>query len=125
VGGLIKFNNITGPQQSGVVQSLTVQCQSSQTTGYKLYLFNDTPSSTTIADKATPTLSALDLPKLMTVITLGSADSTIGKTINVTDSIGRSFTTTTQSLYGILVTTGTPTYTAVTDVSVVLTVMQD
>ena len=74
VGGLIKFNGITGPQQSGVVQSLTVQCQSSQTTGYKLYLFNDLPSSTTISDKATPSLSALDLPKLVTVVTLGSSE---------------------------------------------------
>ena len=125
VGGLIKFNNIAGPQQSGVVQNITVQCQSSQSTGYKLYLFNDNPSSTTIADKATPSLNAVDLPKLLDVITLGSADSMLGKTINVTDNIGRAFQATTQTLYGILTTTATPTYTAATDVTVVLTVMQD
>lgn len=125
VGGLIKFNNIAGPQQSGIIQSLTILCQSTQTTGYKLYIFNDTPSSTTITDKVTPSLSAVDLPRLISVVTLGSADSTIGKTINVTEGIGRAFNSTTQSLYGILVTTGTPTYTAVTDVSVLMCVMQD
>jgi len=126
VGGLIRFNNIGGPQQSGIIQNVTVLCQSSQSaTGYKLYLFNDNPSSTTIADKATPTLNAADLPKLFDVITLGTADITLGKTISVTNSIGRAFIAPTQTLYGVLMTTGTPTYTAVTDVSIVLTLLQD
>lgn len=125
VGGLIRFNNITGPQLSGVIQNVTVLCQSVQTTGYKLYLFNDNPSSTTIADKATPSLNAADLSKLLDVITLGSADSMLGKTINITNSIGRAFVSPSQTLYGILTTSGTPTYTAATDVSVVLTVLQD
>ena len=125
VGGLIRFRNITGPQQSGIVQNVTVLSQSVQTTGYKLYLFNDIPGSTTVADKATPSLNAVDLPKLLNVITLVSADSTIGKTINVTNGIGVGFITTTQTLYGVLVTTGTPTYTSTTDVSVTLTVLQD
>lgn len=125
VGGLIMFNNITGPQQSGIIQNVTVLCQSSQTTGYKLYLFNDNPSSTTIADKATPSLNAADLPKLLDVITLGTADVTLGKTISVTNSIGRGFIAPTQTLYGVLMTTGTPTYTAASDVSIVLTLLQD
>lgn len=125
VGGLIRFSSITGPQQSGVVQNLTVQCKSAQTTGYKLYLFNDNPSNTTIADKATPTLSAVDLPKLLDVITLGSSDSTLGPTLNVTDNIGRAFTAPSTTLYAILITTSTPTYSLASDVSIVLSVMQD
>jgi hypothetical protein len=125
VGGLIRFRNITGPQQSGVVQNVTVLCQSVQTTGYKLYLFNDAPGSTTVADKATPSLNAADLSKLLSVTNLGAADSILGKTINSTTSIGLGFNTTTQTLYGILLTTGTPTYTAATDVSIMLTVLQD
>ena len=125
VGGLIRFRNITGPQQSGIVQNVTVLSQSVQTTGYKLYLFNDIPGSTTVADKATPSLNAVDLSKLLDVITLGTADSTLGKTINITNNIGRGFNTTTQALYGILVTSGTPTYTAATDVTIILTVLQD
>ena len=125
VGGLIRFRNITGPQQSGVVQNVTVLSQSVQTTGYKLYLFNDAPGSTTVTDKATPSLNAVDLPKLLDVITLGTADSTLGKTINITNNIGRAYIATTQTLYGILVTTTTPTYTAATDVIITLTVLQD
>jgi hypothetical protein len=125
VGGLIRFRNITGGQQSGVVQNVTVLCQSVQTTGYKLYLFNDIPGNTTVADKATPSLNAADLFKLLDVITLGSADSTLSKTINVTNNIGRGFNATTQTLYGILVALNTPTYTAVTDVSITLTILQD
>jgi hypothetical protein len=125
VGGLIRFRNITGPQQSGIVQNVTVLSQSVQTTGYKLYLFNDIPERTTVTDKVTPSLNAVDLPKLLNVITLGSADSTIGKTINVTNGIGVGFIATTQTLYGVLVANSTPTYTAATDVSVTLTVLQD
>lgn len=125
VGGLIRFRNITGPQQSGIVQNVTVLSQSVQTSGYKLYLFNDAPGSTTVTDKTTPSLNAVDLPKLLNVITLVSADSTIGKTIHVTNGIGVGFITTTQTLYGVLVTTGTPTYTSTTDISVTLTVLQD
>lgn len=125
VGGLIRFPNISGPQQSGVVQSVTVLCLSTQTTGYRLYLFNDIPERTTVTDRATPSLNALDLPRLQDVITLGGADSIIGRTINVTNNIGRAYVAPTESLYGILVTTGTPTYTSTRDVLVTLTVLQD
>ena len=125
VGGLIRFNNITGPQHSGVIQNVTVTSLSTQTTAYKLYVFSDNPSSTTIADKATPALNAADVFKLIDVITLGAADSVIGRTINVTNNIGRAFVTPTQTLYGVLVTTGTPTYTSTSDITITLTVLQD
>lgn len=125
VGGKLTFSNIFGSQQSGVVQNITVTCKTAQTSGYKLYLFSDNPSNTTITDKATPTLSVLDVPKLVDVITLGTADSTLTPTINVTDNIGRAVVSTTTNLYGILLTTSTPTYVASTDLFVSLTVLQD
>lgn len=126
VGGRLVFANVAGPQQSGVVQSVTVTCKTVQTTGYKLYLFTGNPSFTTITDKATPTLNANnDIQHLMDVITLGSADSSLTGTINVTDNIGRAFVSKDQNLYGILVTNATPTYTATRDVFVTLTVLQD
>lgn len=125
VGGRLIFSNILGVQQSGVVQNITIACKTAQTTGYKLYLFTDNPSNTTITDKATPTLNVLDLPKLVDVITLGASDSTLTPTLNVTDNIGRAVVSPTNNLYGILLTTGTPTYTASADLFVTLTVLQD
>lgn len=125
VGGKLSFNNILGPQQSGVVQSLTITSKSSQTTGYKLYLFASNPGNSTITDKATPTLNAADVPSLVDVIILGNADNTLTATINVTDGISRAVVAPTSNLYGILVTTGTPTYTLASDIFISLTVMQD
>ncbi len=125
VGGKLVFANVAGPQQSGVVQSVTVTCKTTQTTGYKLYIFTGNPGTMTITDKATPTTSNNDLPYLMDVITLGSVDSSLTGSINVTDNIGRAFVSQDQNLYGILVTNATPTYTATRDVFVTLTVLQD
>jgi len=125
VGGKLTFSNILGQQQSGVVQNITVACKTAQTTGYKLYLFTANPSNTTITDKATPTLSVLDLPNLVDVITLGASDSTLTPTLNVADNIGRAVVSSTTNLYGILLATGTPTYTTNDAIFVTLTVLQD
>jgi hypothetical protein len=125
VGGKLTFANIAGPQQSGVIQNVTVTCKTAQTTGYKLYIFTGNPGTMTITDKATPTTSNTDLPYLMDVITLGSVDSTLTGSINITDNIGRAFVSQDQNLYGILVTNATPTYTGTRDVFVTLTVLQD
>lgn len=125
VGGRLIFNNILGGQQSGVVQSITVACKTTQTTGYKLYLFTANPSNTTVSDKTAVTLNPLDLPNLVDVITLGAADSSLTATLNVADNIGRAVVSPTTNLYGILITTGTPTYVAISDLYVTVTVLQD
>ena len=126
VGGKLVFANIAGPQQSGVLQSVTVSAKGTQTTGYKLYIFTGNPGFTTITDRATPTLNANnDLQYLMDVITLGTADSTLTSTINVADNIGRAFVSQDQNLYGILVTNATPTYSTTRDVIITMTVLQD
>lgn len=124
-GGLLVFNNILGPQKSGLVQNLTVTTKSTQSITYKFYLLTDNPSSSTIKDLLAVTFNTADLPKLVDVITLGSADSTLTSTINVTDNIGRSVVAPTSTLYGILINTSPVTYTSTNDVSITLTVIQD
>jgi len=126
VGGLLKFANIAGPQQSGVLQNITVSAKGTQTTGYKMYIFTGNPGFTTVTDRATPVINANnDLKYLMDVITLGSADSTLTSTINVADNIGRAFVSQDQNLYGILLTNATPTYATTSDVIITMTVLQD
>lgn len=125
VGGRLIFNNILGTQQSGVLQNVTVGCRITNAVGYKLYLFTANPSNTTVTDRTSITLSPLDVPYLVDVITLGGADTTLGPSISVTDNIGRAVVSTTQALYGILLTTGAPTYTSANDIFVTLTVLQD
>lgn len=126
VGGKLTFANIAGSQQSGVVQSIHVATKSVQTGGYKFYLFNNNPGSTTFTDKANTSINAADIPSLIGVYTLGSADNSLGTvTIQVLDNIGKAFVATTPNLYGELMTTGTPTYASASDVIITLTVMQD
>ena len=126
VGGLLTFNGIAGPQQSGIVQNLHVNIKSVQAGGFKFYLFNNNPGSTTIRDKANTSINAADIPSLIGVYTLGTADNSLGTTtIQVLDNIGKAFTASTPNLYGQLMTTGTPTYATSSDVFVTLTVLQD
>lgn len=125
VGGLLKFTNIAGPQKSGVIQSFFVNCKTAQTTTFKLYVFNALPAFTTITNKATPSLNANDVPYLIGVYTTGSSDSTLTATINLLDAIGKSFTSYSSDLYGILVCVSTPTFNAASDVFVGLSVLQD
>jgi hypothetical protein len=126
VGGLLTFPGIAGPQQSGIVQSIHVNAKSVQTTGYKFYLFNSKPGTTTVTDRANTAINAADIPSYIGVYTLGAADTSLGTaTINILDNIGKSFVASTPNLYGILTVNATPTYTTTSDVFVTLTVLQD
>lgn len=127
VGGLLTFANaFRSVSLSGVVQSLHLQSKSVQTAGFKLYLFRSNPTATTWADKTTPAINATDIPNLIGVYTLANPDSGLGTvTIYNTDGIGKSVQAATTTLYGVLVTTGTPTFTSTTDLNVVETSGQD
>lgn len=126
VGGLLTFAAAVDAQLSGVLLSVTVVAKSAQTTGYKLYLFSQNPTNSTWTDKTAPAINVADLPYLIDVVTLGGSDSGLGTmTINATDGINRSLVLGTTSLYGILVCTGTPTYTSTTGLFITVSVLKD
>ena len=128
VGGKLTFAGILrAPTQSGVLQSISIVSKSVQTTGYKVYLFNNNPSNTSWVDHSAPAINAADLPYLIGVYTLGNADSGLGTmTVNVLDNVGQSlYSSGGTSLYAIVTCTGTPTYTSTTDLYITLSVLRD
>jgi hypothetical protein len=126
VGGVLTFSNALNGLGQAVIQSLTLRSKSVQTAGFKLYVFSANPSNTTWTDNAAPSLNAADLPSLLGVYSLTTADSGLGTmTIYNLDGIGKtvevndlSVNTPARDLYGVIVTTGTPTLTTATDLTV-------
>ena len=123
VGGLFTFTNAFRVA-SGVLESVSINVQSTQTAGWKFYLFN--AATAAISDHAAPALSTTDAAKIMDVIPLTNNDSGLGAntTIYSVDGIGKQITSSGTSLYGALVTTGTPTF-AATAVTVCVGVLSD
>jgi len=127
VGGLLTFANaVNATVLSGVLTSVSVTTRSTQTAGFKLYLFSASPAGT-FTDRTAPVIATADALLLLDVITLGAADSGLGSNVTTynTDAISRSLVLGGTSLFGVLVTTGTPTFPTTTNVAVTVSVLKD
>lgn len=131
IGGLMTFNNAAranGPG-SGLVQSVEVTDLSGQDASTDLVLFNSNPTNSTFTDHATCTVNNLDVPKVAAVVNaadchlLGATAPGVCQALQLGDPIvlGSSNTT----LWGVLISRGTPAYTATTNISVRVAVLQD
>lgn len=126
VGGVLTFADCLSVLKGGILNSIKLRSKSVQTAGFKLYLFSANPAATTWTDNAAPNLNAADLPNLIGMYSLTGNDSGLGTmTIYSLDGIGSIIENTASSnLYGVLVTTGTPTLVSTTDLSVSIGVVQ-
>jgi hypothetical protein len=126
VGGLLSWASIFGTAQTGVLESIVLTCKSNQTAGFKLYLFTANPTSSTWTDKSSPAINSADISKVIGPFYLSGYDSGLGTgTFYTISGIGQSLTSATAGLYGVLVTTGTPTFTTTTDLYLTVGVLQD
>jgi hypothetical protein len=126
VGGLLTFSNALLTAGTGILQSITLKCKTVQTVGFKLYLFKTNPTNSTWTDHAAPAINAADIPFVTSVRTLSSPDSGLGThTIYVDDGIGKVLNPGATTLYGILITTGTPTFTSTSDMTISIGILQD
>jgi hypothetical protein len=126
VGGLLTFANATDVSGSGgVIKDMVIIDDASQSAALELWLFNQT--FTQGADNAVWTPVEADLENLVTVIT--TADGTYytgGATGTVcVVEVARRYDAAATSLFGRLVTRGTPTYVATDDVTVKIGLLQD
>lgn len=122
VGGLLTFN-LQSPSGCGYIDAVRIVDDDDEKAASKLYLFNAVP--TTIADNAALAgLALADLKKLIGVVTIASASFiTINSNAHfINNGLTIPYTTQTGALYGYLVCDATPTYTAVTDLAITLTV---
>ena len=125
VGGLLTFANAARTNGGGgVIKDVIILDDAGQDSTMELWLFRET--FTAMADNAAWAPSEADLRKLVAIITTGdgawfAAGTPSAARIEVSqryDLIG-------TSLFGQLVTRGTPTFVAVDDVTVIVGLLQD
>lgn len=123
VGGLLTFANaarVSG--YGGVVKDLIVLDDAGQDAVMELWLFRET--FTAMADNAPWALSEADLRKLVAVISTGTWLAAGTPSVAVVEANQR-YDCVGTSLFGQLVTRGTPTFAATDDVTVILGLLQD
>ncbi len=133
VGGLLTFANaarVSGsagaPGTSGMVQSVLENTKSAQTSASDLVVFSANPSGSTCTDKTAFSVAAADFDKIVGIVhitdwtSLGTPSA--GQAQNQAMPYALSSAT---SLYGCLVTRGTPTFSATTDVSLTVRVVRN
>lgn len=126
VGGLMTFAALLDPSLfNGIVQSIRLRFKDAQTATFKLYLFKTNPTNSTWTDKTAPAINVADIPFAFGPFTLSTSDSGLGTcTLYELDAIAAAIQASSATLYGILVTTGTPTFGSTSDVSVEVTVLR-
>ncbi len=130
VGGLMTFSNALIPySKSGLLQSIVISDLAKQSGALSLILFKANPSATTFTDNAALDIDDSDIAKVIGAIPIAAADyvalndSAFATVRNV--GLGLSVDSEVSTLYGALITTGTPTYAAVSDLTVNLFIRQD
>lgn len=122
VGGLLTFRGICKASNTVQVNSVTITDKADQAVAYDLQLFSANPTASTFTDNSVTAVNTTDLAKILPVISLLSTDhfsySATGVSSLSSLNSGGFVTTTGGTLYGVLVTRGTPTYTSTSDITV-------
>lgn len=134
VGGKLTFTGalktITG---TGYLVSVNMMDQSAQAVDFDVVIFREDPTGTTFTDQAAFDVADADTSKIIAVVQLGSATrfafadnsvhfiGSLAIPVQATNSGGGIAGT----LYGALISRGTPTFTAATDVKITIGVSRD
>lgn len=122
VGGRLAFA-VPSASGAGFVRAVRVVDDDDEKAASKLYLFSAAPTS--INDNAAVSALVLaDLKKLIGVVTIANASfaSINSNAYLISGGLSIPYTTTDGYLYAYLTCDATPTYTAVTDLTITLTV---
>ncbi len=127
VGGLITFASTVGTAGSGVLQSMRLNMKSIQTAAFDLYIFNANPTASTFTDNAGANINVADFDKVIGVFSFSTNKSGLGTHTNYNlDGVAKAFSIPSgTTLYGVIITLGTPTFASTSDVSATIVVMQD
>ena len=125
VGGILTFANASRlVGGGGVIKNLSIVDDNGQDAQMELWLFDQTFTSP--GDNAPWVSTEVDLHNLVAIITSVDGAWFDGGTphVNVVE-VSQQYTCAATSLFGQLVTRGTPTFLATDDISVVLGLLQD
>lgn len=128
IGGLLTFSAVgrtsTG---TGLIQDITLNFKSAQTAPIDfVWCGSDTPSNTTVTDKTAAALAVADFDKCRVIAhitdctSMGTPSSCIAQGLAVPVALASG-----TSGYGWLISRGTPTYTATSDVKVSLGILRN
>jgi hypothetical protein len=124
IGGLLRFD-VPSAAAGGLIAGALLVDAANQQAACTLYLFNAEP--TTLADGAEPDFTTADARKLVAALDFSSYqtvnDGTNNRAYALLSDVNRVFGTSGGALWGYLVTSGTPTFSAAADLSVRLTVL--
>lgn len=134
VGGKLTFSNaLRDTRGTGYIISAALVDQSAQAQDMELVIFNQNPSSTTFTDQAALDIADADVSKIAAPILFGSSNrfayadngfkyaGSLSLPVEATDSSGLPSST----LYGVIVTRGTPTFAASTDLKAIICISGD
>lgn len=126
VGGLLTFSNVLfGQNKSGVITTMVLTDKAAQDIETELWLFDTSFTATT--DGGAFTLTDPDLSNCIGVISTadGAYYDGANNSIGVVRNVGLGITGNGTTLYGQLVTRGTPSYASTSDLTVSIITLQD
>ena len=112
---------------SGILESVQILDRANQKAAMELFIFDSDPSAATITDNAAFVFSTDDL-KVLAHVTIAATDYVTinSKAVATIKGLGVALKgNATSTLYAALVTTGTPTYAATTDLQLIYGILQD
>jgi len=113
---------------SGILESIQILDRANQKAAMELFIFDSNPAAATITDNAAFVFSTDDL-KVLAHVTIAATDyiTINSKAVATIKGLGIALkgADSSTSLYAALVTTGTPTYAATTDVQLIYGILQD
>lgn len=125
VGGLMTFSTAFSESGgTGLLQRVTIMCKSAQTAQLDMILFSDNPSSSTLTDNAAIAIAAADFDKVAGVVHITDWTNLGTPSVGFAYGLALPIKGTGTSMYGVLVSRGTPTLASTSDIKVQIQVIQ-
>lgn len=124
VGGLL---TITSVPNSGTIQNVTLDFKSAQTAAFDVLFFNANPTNSTFTDKSPVAVAVADFATLMAPAQVATCVNTGTTSVCFLNNIAHAYSLPAagSTLYAVIVTRGTPTFTATSDVSLRVNIFPD
>jgi hypothetical protein len=120
VGGLLKFKSADLTKElSAVIKGICIGDAAAQEASTDLVFFSSNPSASTFTNNGAQAIADADLPKIIHVENVTAYDSFSDNSVATVASID-TFIPHTDAIYVALVTRGTPTYVATSDLDITL-----
>jgi hypothetical protein len=126
VGGKRTLTGALTSVGTGILESIIVLDRANQKAALDIFIFDADPTAATLADKTAFVFSTDDLKVIAHVSVAGSDYVTVNsKAIAHETSLGIALKASGTTLWAAVVTSGTPTFAATTDVQVTFGILQD